>query len=128
MVKSGTDRSDKYAAKYDAEVVRARYTATAANAIAKQVTRQEELALLANFVRTALNNAGIMPLQTITYLSFANKMQGTKNKFGQGIEGTTPFKVAMIAYDTWTEIVGVDKDVLADIFTHVIGSAPSPLA
>jgi hypothetical protein len=126
MVKSGSERSDKYAAKFDAEVVRSRYSATADTAKAKQVTQQQVMADLAAYVRNALNAKGISPLQTIIYMSYANKLQGIKNKFGQGVYGTTPYNTAMVAYNNW-KAEGADSDILADIFTHVIGSAPSPL-
>lgn len=125
MPKSGTERSEKYGAKFDAEVVRSRFSATSALAKEKQTAKQQELADLASYIRTVLNAKGIIPLQTVIYVSFGNKLYGIKNKFGQGGYGTTPHATAMLEYEKWKSM-GADADILADIFQHVIGYAPSP--
>jgi len=125
MVKSGTDRAEKYGAKFDAEVVRSRFAATASIAKTAQTAKQQELADLAAYVRNLLNANGILPIQTALYLSFANKLYGIKNKFGTGAAGTTPHAQAMLYFNMWKGM-GAKAEILTDIFTHVIGSPPSP--
>lgn len=133
MVKSGSDRSDKYSAKFDAEVIRTRYTATATMAKARQVAMQSALADLASFVRGALNTAGILPILTILYLSFANKLFGICTKFAgfpdNKAYSLTARNTALFEIAKWKDMAGTDA-LLTDIwnyFTVCLGAAPSPI-
>jgi hypothetical protein len=133
MVKSGTERSDKYGAKYDAEVVRTRYTATATMAKASQVVKQAWLAGIAGQVRSLLNGAGILPVFTILYLSFANKLFAIVDRFGGGfgtqVYSETARATALLEIAKWADMTA-DDDILKDIWTiyaTALGTAPSPI-
>jgi hypothetical protein len=133
MVKSGTDRSTKYGEKYDAEVVRARYTATLESSKAKQIIMQQALADKNALVRTILNEAGVFPIQTVQYQAFNNKLFGICNKFA-GMMGTpalsnTAIAQAQAEYDKW-KTYGSTDTVLQSIwalYASMIGDAPSPV-
>lgn len=129
MVKEGSDRSDKYAAKYDAEVVRSRYTATAASAKAKQVTQQLNLSQVAKDVRAALNSRGIPALFTIPYMAFGNKLYAICRKFGGTELCQNAIDEAWIALCHWYSL-GCAPSPLMDIWNSfpILGEAPSPLA
>lgn len=125
MVKSGSDRSDKYSAKYDAEVVRTRYTATMASAKAKQASMQEQLAVKNQAVRAILDDAGVYPILTMQYQAFSNKLFGICRKFAS----TTAINVATLEATKFKAYGGTEK-VLQDIwnlYSDVLGSAPSPI-
>jgi len=133
MVKTGTERSDKYGAKFDATVVQARYTATAEMAKAKQVAMQQALAQKNGNVRAILNEAGVFPIVTIQYQAFSNKLFGICNRFA-GLMTTPSLSNTAIAqanaeYVKW-KAYGSTAAVLQDIwalYSDMIGSAPSPL-
>lgn len=133
MVKQGTDRSAKYDAKFDATVIQARYTATAAIAKAAQVTMQQLLATKNGNVRAILNEAGVFPIQTVQYQAFSNKLFGICNRFA-GLTTTPSLSNTAIAqanaeYIKW-KAYGSTPAVLQDIwalYADMIGSAPSPL-
>lgn len=130
MVKQGTDRSDKYAAKFDATVVQARYTATAVAAKAAQVTQQQNLFLVAQDVRTALNTAKIPALFTVPYMAFGNKLYAICRKFGSATLTPVARDEAWKAICQWYTL-GCLPSPLMDIWnTHatVLGAAPSPIA
>lgn len=97
MVKTGKERADKYSAKFDAEVVRSRFASTATIAKEKQVSKQEQLALLAANVRNILNENGIPPIYTASFLSFANKLYGIVQKFS----GEAAKYAANLEYAKW---------------------------
>lgn len=126
-MKSGADRSDKYAAKFDAEVVRSRFAATATIAKTAQVTRQQELAAIGLGVRQILDEAGIMPILTVGYLSFGNKLYGISKKF----TGLTLANSAQLEYQKWVGMLGsAASPVLEDIWAlipELYGYAPSPI-
>lgn len=133
MTKSGTDRSDKYSAKFDAEVARARYTATASAAKAKQVIMQGLLADKNSHVRDILNAAGILPIQTIQYQAFSNKLFGICNKFA-GLTTAPHISLSAIAqanaeYIKWkaySSTPAVLQSIWA-LYATMLGDAPSPL-
>lgn len=133
MVKSGSDRSDKYSAKFDATVIGARYTATSEIAKNKQIAMQGALSTINGAVRSILNEAGIMPIQTVQYQAFANKLFGICNRFagmmGTHILSNSASAQAQAEYIKW-KAYGSTAKVLQDIwgiFADMIGSAPSPL-
>ena len=124
MVKTGEDRSKKYAAKFDAEVVRSRFAATSDIAKTAQMTRQQQLADLAADVRNILNAEGIPPIFTASFLSFANKLYGIVNKFA----GNAAIVAANLEYNKWatmTSPIDPDHSVLKavwNLFADVLGS------
>jgi hypothetical protein len=133
MVKSGTDRSDKYGQKFDAEVVRARYAATADSSKAKQLVMQGLLASRNAEVREILNVAGIMPIQTVQYQAFGNKLFGICKKFA-GLVDNPHLSASAIAqaYAEYTKWVAYQSEpsVLESIwakYSTMLGDAPSPL-
>jgi hypothetical protein len=130
MVKQGTDRSDKYAAKFDAAVVQARYTATRPAAIAAQVTQQQNLAGVAQQVRTALNFRKIPAMFTMPYMAFGNKLYAIVRKFGSATFLQAARDEAWLAICHWYTL-GCAPSPLQDIWANnatVLGSAPSPIA
>jgi hypothetical protein len=128
MVKEGADRSDKYAAKFDPEVVRSRYTATATSAKAKQVTQQLNLSQVAKDVRNALNTHGIAAMFTIPYMAFGNKLYAIVRKFGGTEVCQNAIDEAWIALCHWYSL-GCEPSPLMDIWNSFaqLGAAPSPL-
>jgi len=126
MVKTGTERSDKYTAKYDAEVVRARYAATAAAAKTAQVTMQEQLAIKNAGVRTILDGEGIYPIQTMQYQAFSNKLFGICRKF----TSVTARNVALIEISKFKDYGALDAPLklIWELYASVLGAAPSPIA
>jgi hypothetical protein len=122
MVKSGADRAAKYKAKFDAEVVRSRYAATADLAKEAQATLQEQLATKTAQVRQILNDNGIMPILTAPYLSFSHKLFGIVRKFS----GQTAVNTAQLEYDKW-KAMGLNTTVLQAIwalYSDVLGAEP----
>jgi hypothetical protein len=115
MPKGGADRAAKYAAKFDAEVVRSRYTATSEIAKAAQQTKQKELADLAIAVRNTLNAAGIPSIFTAAFLSFANKLYGITQRFKSDVA----VYQANLEYAKWanmTSPIDTDHAVLKQIW------------
>jgi hypothetical protein len=133
MVKSGTDRSDKYGQKFDAEVVRARYAATMDSSKAKQVIMQAALATKNGLVREILNAAGIFPIQTVQYQAFNNKLFGICNKFA-GLMDTpheSPSAIAQanaeyVKWKAYTSTPAVLQSIWS-LYATMLGDAPSPL-
>jgi len=133
LVKTGTERSEKYDAKYDAEVVRSRFSNTATLAKAKAATRQEKMSTIAGLVRGFLNEAGTYPILTVLYQSFANALYKICADFGN--YDTTPVytlagrNVALLKIAQWKDMGAVDA-LLQDIwgiFEACLGNAPSPV-
>jgi hypothetical protein len=129
MVKTGTQRSDKYNAKFDATVIGARYTATRDIAVAGQLDQQGKLALVADAVRTALNDAGIPAMFTMPYMAFGNKLYAIARKFGGTGITQNAVDEAWIALCHWYSL-GCLPSPLQQIWGHfpTLGTAPSPLA
>jgi len=134
MVKSAEDRQKKYAAKFDAEVVRSRFAATSDLAKSGQTIASNSMAAIAGKVRTVLNEAGEYPITTSMYVSFANKLYGICKKFAGYDE--TPYLsdaatlTATIEIAKWKKMGGKDqvlKDIWDQIFAACLGSAPSPI-
>lgn len=133
MVKTGSDRSDKYGQKFDAEVVRARYAATMDSSKAKQVIMQAALALKNGLVRGILNEAGVYPILTVQYQAFNNQLFGICNKFAGMM--TTPTLSATATLQATISIAKFKKyggtdQVLKDIwalYATMLGAAPSPI-
>jgi len=133
MTKSGTDRSDKYAAKFDPSAVQLRYTATAELAKAKQVIMQQFLADKNAAVRAVLNEAGILPIDTVKYQSFNNKLFAICNKFAglttsQTLSATATAQASIVA-ETWKTGYSATVEVLKSIwnlYSAMLGTAPSP--
>jgi hypothetical protein len=120
----GKRRSDKYNVKFDADVVRSRFAATAQLAKDAQVAHQTALAELASDVRGILDTAGEYPIVTSLYLSFANKLYGICNKFS----GATAIAQASMPYYNWLTM-GAKKPLINQIWTlfnATLGSPPSP--
>jgi len=129
MVKTGTDRSDKYTAKFDPEVIRTRYTATRDIANAKQVDMQGKLAIKNAAVRGFLNEAGILPIRSVEYQAFSNKLFGIVHKLGSGTINPAAIAVAQLQYVVWKGY-GSTATVLQSIwglYADTLGDAPSPL-
>jgi hypothetical protein len=129
MVKSGSERSDKYGAKFDATVIQARYTATAVAAKAAQVTQQQNLAGVAQQVRTALNVWKVPAIFTVPYMAFGNKLYAICRKFGSATFLQAARDEAWIAICHWYTI-GCLPSPLKDIWTNnatILGAAPSPI-
>ena len=128
MPKSGTDRAAKYAAKFDATVISARYTAGQDTAIAKATIHQNAMGDLALQVRGILNAAGIAPINSVRFIGYANKLYSLSLKFA-GVTGTNE---AVQISDAWVSKIAAsagDKIVMAQIwnlFVDQIGTAPSP--
>jgi len=125
MTKTGTQRSDKYGQKYDAEVVRARYTATAASAIAAQVTMQEQLAIKNLAVRTILDAAGVYPILSMQYQAFSNKLFGICRKF-TSLSAIAQAQAEYVKWKTYGSTAAVLQDIWA-LYSATLGAAPSPL-
>jgi hypothetical protein len=133
MVKSGTERSEKYDAKFDAEVVRSRYTATATLAKARQDLKGQLLAAKAAAVRNIMNQYGIYPIDSVKYHAYSNKLAAicfrmagfaTEPTFSdsaraQALLQATVFKAyglnANVQYLIWGE------------YATMLGEAPSPI-
>jgi len=133
MTKTGTDRSDKYGQKFDAEVVRARYAATMDSSKAKQVIMQAALADKNAHVRTILNEAGIFPIQTVQYQAFSNKLFGICNKFAGMMTAPALSNSAIaqanaeyIKWKAYTSTPAVLQSIWA-LYATMLGDAPSPL-
>jgi len=133
MTKSGTDRSDKYSAKFDPTVIGARYSATSDIAKNKQIAMQAALATINSSVRAILNEEGVFPIQTMQYQAFANKLFGICNKFagmmGEHTLSNSAIAQAQAEYVKW-KAYGSTDTVLQSIwalFSDMIGAAPSPL-
>lgn len=133
MTKTGSDRSAKYDAKFDATVIQARYTATSTIAKASQAIMQQLLATKNGNVRAILNAAGIYPIQTVQYQAFCNKLFGVCNRFA-GLTTTpilSPTAIAQAQCDYVTfKAYGASPAVLRSIwalYADMIGSAPSPI-
>ena len=128
MPKTGTQRSDKYTAKYDPTVVSARYTATKDAAVASVVSHSAALALLALAVRGYLNGAGILPINSVRFIGFGNKLYGMTQKIG-GAAATAQAELMAKAWVDQIDATAGDKIVLTEIwnyFSSVIGVCPSP--
>ena len=128
MVKSGTDRAAKYAAKYDPTVVSTRYTATKDMAVAAQNVHQAALGTLAGQVRGIMNSAGVAPINSVRFIAYGNKLYGIANKF-QGVTGTSEATAASIAWVAKIAATKFDKAVMIQIwnlFSSQFGNAPSP--
>lgn len=133
MVKTGAERSTKYGEKFDAEVVRLRFTAVADSSKAKQVALQEQLAVKSAAVRSILNTAGIYAVMSVLYHSFNNRLFAICRKFA-GLGGTPTLSATATAEATidiakWKDYGGTDV-ILQDIWTlyaDMLGSAPSPV-
>jgi hypothetical protein len=133
MVKSSTDRTDKYNAKFDATVVGARYTATATLAKAKSGLMQAALQGVNSSVRAHLTEAGILPIETVKYQAFGNKLFSICQKFAGYMTtkflSATAIAQAEIEAAKWNTGYSADVNVLAAIwndFSDCLGSAPSP--
>jgi hypothetical protein len=128
MVKQGSDRSDKYGAKFDATVIQTRYTATSAIAKAAQVTQQQNLATVAQVVRNSLNQRNVPAMFTMPYMAYGNKLYAITRKFG----GVAVLQVARDeAYRAMCQwyTLGCLPSPLQDIWNHFstqLGAAPSP--
>ena len=128
MPKTGTQRSDKYAAKYDPTVVSARYTATKDAAVASVVSHSAALALLALAVRGYMNTAGVLPINSVRFIGFGNKLYGLTNKIG-GAAATAQATLMAAAWVDQIAATDPDKVILTEIwnyFSAVIGVCPSP--
>lgn len=126
MTKSGEDRSAKYDAKFDAEVVRSRFAATATIAKNAQASLQRAMADKALAVRGILNGYGIYPIMTVLYMSFNNKLYGICRKFS----GDVAIQDAWGAICKWYTM-GALPSPLQDIwalYSDILGAAPSPVA
>jgi len=133
MVKSLEDRQKKYAAKFDAEVVRSRYSATADLAKAGQAAASNAMAAIASAVRAILNDAGEYPIVTSLYMSFANKLYGICRKFAGYPDNktlsTAAINTALLEISKWKQM-GAKAEILQsiwNIFAECIGSPPSPI-
>ena len=133
MVKSAEDRQKKYAAKFDAEVVRNRYSATADLAKAGQTAASNAMANIASAVRAILNDAGEYPIVTSLYMSFANKLYGICRKFAGYPDAKTlsvaATNTALLEITKW-KAMGAKDEILQsiwNIFAECLGSPPSPI-
>jgi hypothetical protein len=129
MVKQGSDRSDKYAAKFDPTVIQARYTATSTAAKAAQVTQQQNLSVVAQQVRTALNAHSVPAIFTVPYMAFGNKLYAIVRKFGSATFLQVARDEAWKAICQWYGL-GCLPSPLQDIWNNnatVLGTAPSPI-
>lgn len=124
MTKDGQLRANKYAAKYDPTVVGQRYTATKDAAVLAAGGHQIAMGELAGHVRDFLNTAGVPPIQTVIYLSYANKLYGICNKFKE----LTAINEATVAQQKACDN-GADPVVTAQIWGlfATLGEAPSPI-
>ena len=128
MVKTGTQRSDKYTAKYDPTVVSARYTATKDAAVASVVSHSAALSLLALAVRGYMNGAGVLPINSVRFIGFGNKLYGLTQKIG----GAAAAAQAELMAKAWVDMIAAtapDKIILTEIwnyFSSVLGDCPSP--
>lgn len=115
MVKSGEERAAKYQYKYDPEAIRLRFSATKDLATTKQASKQEQLANIAQQVRALLNQEGVPPVFTISFLSFANKLYAITNKFS----GEAAKIQAEGEYKKWitmTSPIDPDQSILKQIW------------
>jgi len=128
MVKSGTDRAAKYAAKNDATVLSARATAGKTMTDASASVHQNAMGDLALSVRGIMNTAGIKPINSVRFIGYANKLYGLTNKFS----GLTATNQAVEVTTSWISNIDAsvpDKHVLSQIwnlFSADLGTAPSP--
>jgi hypothetical protein len=128
-MKEGIDRSKKYAAKFDATVIQARYTATAQMAKDGQALQQVNLAQVAKDVRAALNAAEVPAMFTIPYMAFGNKLYAICKKFNTALPCAVAREEAWKAICQWYTL-GCFPSPLQDIWnTHatILGAAPSPI-
>lgn len=145
MVKPTQVAADKYAAKYDPTVVSARMTANKAAATLLQASHANALQVKALAVRGILNTAGVMPLRSVQFIGFSNKLYGICNKFSGA---TAVGKATNVAY-AWLQDMGYlpvagvftvippvapqiynDFVILGQVwslYTATLGSVPSPL-
>jgi len=124
MTKDSQTRADKYAAKYDAAVVGARFTATPDSVKLLAATHQKAMGDLALSVRGFMNTAGIKPIMSVLYTSFANKVYGICNKFAELTAINEATDAMVKALDN-----GANYDVLVSIwglFSN-LGIAPCPI-
>jgi hypothetical protein len=133
LVKSSTDRTDKYAAKYDATVIQNRYTATAVLAKAKAALMQSALQGVNSSVRAFLSAGAILPIMSVLYQSYGMKLFGICVKFGNymGVHSIDPTAraQAIIQSKVWSTGYSASPPVLASIwsmFADILGTAPSP--
>jgi hypothetical protein len=82
MAKTAEQRAKKFEVKFEPDVVRSRFAATKDLAVTQQQARQAELTELRNTVRQILDANGVPSLQTVLYLSFANRIYGLKRTYG----------------------------------------------
>jgi hypothetical protein len=84
MVKSPSERSKKYEAKFDAEVVSKRFTNVKDIAVNKAQVAQNALATAGSIARSAMEDNGIPAILSGFFQSFANMCAGLKLKYGTG--------------------------------------------
>lgn len=134
MVKSGTERSEKYDAKFDPEVVRSRYTATATLAKARQDVKGQLLAAKAAAVRTIMNTYGIYPIDAVKYHAYSNKLAAICFRMaGFATEPTLSdsARAQALLQATVFKAYGLDEDVQYLIwqeYSSMLGAAPSPIS
>jgi hypothetical protein len=145
MVKSGDETTAKYAAKFDPTVVSARYTAGKDAAIVAQAVHGKAMAIKALAVRGLLNTAGVLPMRSMNFIGFSNKLYGICNKFtgasaigqatiaalewmqkmGMALVAGVPTIPAVVAPQIYTDAVVLGQ--VWSLYSSVLGAVPSPL-
>lgn len=133
MTKTGQDRSDKYAAKFDPTVIQARYTATSTIAKAAQVSMQQLLATKNGNVRSILNALGVLPIQTIQYQAFSNRLFGICNRFASITTtptlSATATAAARLDLAKWLSYGSSPTPLRSiwNLYADMLGTCPSPM-
>jgi hypothetical protein len=120
MPKTAEQRAKKFEVKFDADVVRSRFAVTKDLAVTQQQARQAELTDLRNTVRQILDVNGVPSLQTVLYLSFANRIYGLKRTYSGG---TLDIEVKG-ARDLWV-LRGANVNILNSIISALGISPPA---
>jgi hypothetical protein len=94
MVKSATERLQKYQSKFDADVVSRRFTALKDQAVDKQTRAADALATGAAAARAAMEDEGIPAILSGFFQSFTNMCTGLKLKYGIGAVCANEVKAA----------------------------------
>jgi hypothetical protein len=126
---SETDWKAKYLAKFDPTVIGARATAMAALAVTKANVHITAMSANAATLRGLLNTAGVLPMDSVKYISFSNKLYSLCVKSGGAGASLTATNQATLEGARWNTDYGADPIVLKQIwnmYQAVLGTAPSP--
>lgn len=129
MPTSEEDRKAKYLAKFDPTVIGARATAMATLAVSKANVHITAMSAYAATLRGILNAAGVLPMDSVKYLSFSNKLYSLTVKSGGAGISLTATNQATLEGKRWNTDYGADPDVLTQVwnmYQAVLGTCPSP--